>query len=145
VVHYDFIEVTMPLWQEGLRIATGKMPKAVQPSTHALIDCAIAGSFLLMAARFWQRNRRAAIGSLICGGAAAANIILTDYPGGALDAISYRTHGRVDGGLAGITAAMPRLMGFADDPEARIFGAMALAETVVTGMTDFKHYQRDLD
>ncbi len=134
----------MPLWQEGLRIATGKMPKAVQPSTHALIDCAIAGSFLLLAARFWQSNRRAAIGSLICGGAAAANIVLTDYPGGALDVISYKTHGRIDGGLAGITAAVPRLMGFADAPEAKVFGAMALVETVVTSVTDFQHYQREL-
>lgn len=134
----------MPLWQAGLRFAAGRMPKAVQPSTHALLDCAIAGSFLLMAARFWQRNRRAAIGSLICGGAVAANIVLTDYPGGALDVVSYKTHGHVDSGLAGITAAVPRLMGFADDPEAKAFGAMALAETVVTGMTDFKHYERGL-
>ncbi len=133
----------MPLWQEGLRIVTGKMPKAVQPSTHAFIDCAIAGSFLLMAARFWQQNRRAAVGSLICGGAALANIVLTDYPGGAINVISYKTHGRVDGGLAGITAAVPRLMGFSNDPEAKVFGAMALAETLVAGITDFKHYERD--
>jgi hypothetical protein len=133
----------MPLWQQGLRFAAGRMPKAIQPSTHALIDCAIAGTFLLVAARFWRRNRRAAIGSLICGGAAAANIIFTDYPGGALDAISYKTHGRVDGGLAGMTAAMPRLMGFANEPEARAFGALALAETLVSSMTDYQHYERD--
>jgi hypothetical protein len=142
-VHYESTEVHMPLWQEGLHIAMGKSPKAIQPATHALIDCAIAGTFLLMAARLWQRNRRAAIGSLICGGAAAANIVLTDYPGGALDFISYKTHGRVDSGLAGITAAMPRLMGFSGEPEARAFGMMALAETAVSGLTDFKHYERE--
>jgi hypothetical protein len=133
----------MPLWQEGLRIAMGKSPKAIPPATHALIDCAVAGSFLLMAARFWQRNRRAAIGSLICGGAAVANIVLTDYPGGALDVISYKTHGHVDSGLAGITAVVPRLMGFSGEPEAKAFGMMAMAETVVNGLTDFKHYERE--
>lgn len=133
----------MPLWQEGLRMALGRTPKAIRPTTHALLDCAIAGSFLLLAARSWRSNRRAAVASLICGGVVAANVVLTDYPGGALDVLSYRTHGRVDGGLAGITAAMPRLMGFSGESEARVFGALALAETVVSGMTDFKHYQRE--
>jgi hypothetical protein len=123
-------------------MVTGRMPKMVKPSTHAVLDCAIAGSFLLMAARFWRRNRRAAIGSLICGGAAAANVVLTDYPGGALDLLSYKTHGRVDSGLAGITAVVPRLMGFANEPEAKVFGALALAETVVSGITDYKYYER---
>jgi hypothetical protein len=137
------MEVPMPLWQAGLRFALGRTPKAIQPSTHALIDFAIAGSFLLIAARQWPRNRRAAIGSLICGAAVAANVVLTDYPGGALDFISYKTHGQIDGGLAGITAAMPRLLGFADAPEARTFGTLALAETVVTGLTDYEHYERE--
>jgi hypothetical protein len=135
----------MSLWPLGMQIVKGRLPKAVQPTTHAVLDCAIAGSFLLLAARFWQRNRRAAVASLICGGASAANMMLTDYPAGALDVISYRTHGRVDGGLAGVTATLPRLLGFADEPEARAFSAMALAETVVTGLTDFKHYERGLE
>jgi hypothetical protein len=135
----------MSLWPLGLQIVKGRLPKAVQPSTHAVLDCAIAGSFLLLAARFWRRNRRAAVASLICGGASAANMVLTDYPAGALDVISYRTHGRIDGGLAAVTATLPRLMGFANEPEARAFGAMALAETVVTSVTDFKHYERGLE
>jgi len=54
-------------------------------------------------------------------------MMLTDYPAGALDVISYRTHGRIDGGLAAVTATLPRLMGFANEPEAKVFGALALA------------------
>ena len=127
----------MPLWQQALRTATDKMPKAIPPSTHALLDCAIAGSFLLMAARFWNRNRRAAVGSLLCGGAMVANIVLTRYPAGAVDVLSYEAHGRLDGGVAGITAAVPRLMGFAGEPEAGAFGTMALVATLVTSMTDY--------
>lgn len=67
----------------------------------------------------------------------AANVVLTDYPGGALDVLSYRTHGRVDGGVAGLTAAVPRLMGFANEPEAGTFTSMALVATLATSMTDF--------
>ncbi len=59
----------MALWHKGFRAAVGKMPKVIDPTTHAVLDYAIAGSFLLMGVRFWRRSKRAAIGSLVCGGA----------------------------------------------------------------------------
>lgn len=127
----------MVLWQQGVRLAARKMPKRIGPATHAALDLAIAGSFLLLAARSWRRNRRAALGSLLCGGVAVANVLLTDYPGGALKVINYQTHARVDAVLAGLTAATPRLLGFADDDEARFFGAQALVGTLVSSLTDF--------
>jgi peptidoglycan/LPS O-acetylase OafA/YrhL len=128
----------MPLLHEAVRLATDRMPKTVKPSTHALADYAIAGSFFVMAALFWRRNRRAAMASLICGGAAAVNIVLTEYPGGAFDSISYKTHGHVDRGLAGIAAVLPKMMGFSEEPEARAFTTMALVATTVTSLTDFE-------
>jgi hypothetical protein len=131
----------MPLWQTGLRMAVGKMPKLINPTTHAVIDYAVAGSFLLMGILFWKRNKRAAVGSLFCGGAAVANILLTDYPGGAYNVISYKSHGRIDTGLAGITAAMPRLMGFDSEPQAKFFEIEALSKTAIIGLTDFEYYE----
>jgi len=131
----------MPLWQKGFRMAVGKMPKVINPTTHAVLDYAVAGSFLLMGILVWKRNKPAAIGSLICGGAAAANIMLTDYPGGMNKVISYKAHGRIDAGLAGITAAMPRIMSFDDEPEARFFEFEALSATAIVGLTDFDRYQ----
>jgi len=131
----------MPLWHKGLRMAVGKMPKMIDPPTHAVLDYAVAGAFLIMGIRFWKRNKRAAIGSLLCGGAAATNIALTDYPGGARKVLSYKAHGRVDAGLAGVTAAVPRLLRFEDEPEARFFEFEALAETVIVGLTDFDYYE----
>jgi hypothetical protein len=116
------------------------MPKLIGPTTHAAFDYAFAGSLLVMAARLWKRNRRAAIGSLICGGATAANAIVTDHPVGTLDLIDYKTHARIDAALAALTAATPRLMGFANDDEARLFSAHALARTVVSSLTDFDDY-----
>jgi hypothetical protein len=131
----------MPLWQQGTRAITRRMPKIIDPSTHAVLDYAVAGTFLLAAAALWNRNKRAAIGSLVCGGATAINALFTDYPGGVFPTISYRTHGNVDAGLAGLTASTPRLLGFAGESEARLFGVSAFAETVIAGLTDYDYYE----
>ena len=131
----------MPLLRKGLRMAVGKMPKVIDPTTHAVLDYVVAGSLLVMGILFWKRSKRASIGSLFCGGAAAANIAFTDYPGGARQLISYKTHGRIDTGLAGLTAAVPRLLRFHDEPEAAFFEVEALAETAIVGLTDFDYYE----
>jgi hypothetical protein len=131
----------MALLESGVRFAAGRMPKVIKPGTHAVLDYAIAGVFLAMGARLWKRNRRAAVGSLLCGGAAALNAVATDYPGGVFRVIDYHTHGNIDASLAVLTAATPRLLGFSDEAEARFFGFQALAETVVSGLTDYDHYE----
>jgi len=132
----------MGVLHKGLRFAAGRLPKVIDPNTHAVLDYAVAGSFLLMGVLFWKRNKRAAVSSLFCGGAAAANIMLTDYPGGRHQVISYKTHGEVDLRLAGLTAAMPGLMSFGDEPEAKFFEIGALTETAIVGLTDYDYYER---
>lgn len=134
----------MALWHRGLRMALGKLPKVIKPSPHAVLDYAVVGSFILMSALYWRRNRRAALGCLVCGGATAVNSILTEYPGGVFRAISYRDHGRIDARIAGFTAAVPGLMHFKDEPEARFFGLHALGQTTIVGLTDFDHYELGL-
>jgi hypothetical protein len=128
------------LMQKGLAAMSGRMPKVINPRTHAVIDYVVAGTFLAVGALYWGRNKRAAISSFICGAATVMNSMLTDYPGGAWRVMSYQNHGRIDAGLAGITATMPNLMQFADDREARFFQMQALAETAVTALTDFEAY-----
>ena len=127
----------MSLMQKGVALAAGRMPKMISPRVHAALDYAVAGSFLLMGALFWKRNRRAAIGSLLCGGATAAVSLLTDYPGGARKVIPYSVHGQIDTGLIAMTAAMPRLVNIEDDREAKFFARQAVAKTAITAMTDF--------
>jgi hypothetical protein len=131
----------MPLWQLGTRAVTRKLPKVIGPNTHALLDYGVAGIFLVAAARFWGRNRRAAMGALLCGGGKLANAMLSDYPGGAVALMSYKAHGRTDAAIAALTAATPQLMGFSDEEESRLFSAQALAETLIAGMTDFDYYE----
>ncbi len=118
------------------------MPKVIDPTTHAVLDYAVAASFLLMGVRFWKRSKRAAIGSLFCGGAAAANIMFTDYPGGTHPILSYKMHGRIDAGIAGVTAVVPRVLRFGDEREARFFEIEALVNTAIAGLTDFDYYER---
>ena len=133
----------MPLWHSGAKLAVRRMPKVISPTTHAMLDYVVVASFLLKGARLWKRHRRASAASLICGGAVLANALLTDYPGGVVPKISFRTHGRNDSAIAGFTASAPRLLGFAHDAESRFFNVEALTGTVITGLTDFEYYDEE--
>jgi hypothetical protein len=128
---------TMALIDSATRLVADRLPKVIDPKTHAVIDYVVAGTFLAMGAFFWKRNKRAAIGALTCGGAAAATSMLTDYPGGVKKYLSFETHGKIDAGLAGLTAMVPNIFAFKDEDEAAFFRTMAVAETVVAGLTDF--------
>jgi len=127
----------MPMMQKGIAAFSDHMPKVISPKVHAMADYATLGGFLIMSALFWKRHRRAAIGSMACAAAEAANILLTDYPGGVSDIASFQTHGRIDVGLAAISSALPNFMEFSRQPEAKFFRVMGLSITSVGALTDF--------
>ncbi len=131
----------MPLVQKGVALAAGRMPQVLKPRGHAVVDYVMAGMFFTATALYWRRNKRAAISSLICGGISTANSLLTDFPGGVWKVISFQTHGKLDAGLAALSATMPQFMSFEEDDEARFFTVLSLAETAVTAMTDFDYYE----
>lgn len=132
----------MALMQKGVAMAARRLPKKISPRVHSALDYAVAGSFLLAGAIFWKRNRRAAVGSLLCGGATAAVSLLTDYSGDRSKPIPYSMHGRIDTGLIAMTAAIPRMVNIEGDPAARFFSGEAMAKTAITAMTDFDHRRR---
>jgi hypothetical protein len=127
----------MPIADRATRAVAKRLPKIIGPRAHAVADYATAGAFFLTGALFWRDNQRAALGALLCGGAITATSLLTDYPGGIKRVISFPAHGRIDAGLAGLTATMPNFLAFSDDEEARFFRGFALVETVIAGLTDF--------
>jgi hypothetical protein len=127
----------MPLSQIAARAVANKLPKVINPTAHAVIDYAMAGAFFALGAYFWRNNKRAALGAMLCGSATVATSMLTDYPGGVKRVISFETHGKIDAGLAGLAATMPNFLAFKDEEEASFFRTAALAETLVTGLTDF--------
>ncbi|HLK34192.1 MAG TPA: hypothetical protein VKT29_13945 [Terriglobales bacterium] len=136
----------MPVLHSSVKLLTKHLPKVISPKAHAVLDYATAATFvaagILMLTR--KRNKRAGISALVCGGAEIATSLLTDYPGGVTDLISFPTHGKIDMGLAAMTATLPEFMGFADEAEMGFFRAQAVLITANTGLTDFgrgRHYE----
>lgn len=114
-----------------------QFPKAVSPRTHSILDYATAAVFMAAGAFFWRRNRRAAVASFVNGGAIAGVALLTDYSGDGSNAISYRVHGKIEAGFPVLTAGLPNLLGFAEEPEAQFFKAAAITQATIAGLTDY--------
>jgi hypothetical protein len=117
---------------------TNRLPKIISPRVHAIIDYATVGSFVLMGALFWKNNKKAAVAAWCCGAMEATNTLLTDFPGGVTDVISFETHGKIDAAMAGAVATLPNLLGFSGEPEAKHFRLQGGMIAAVTGMTNFK-------
>ena len=126
-------------------VLSKKLPKVISPKVHAIIDYASIGAFVLMGALFWKRNKRASIAAFSCAAAEATTTLLTDFPGGVTDVISFETHGRIDAALAGAAASLPNLLGFAGAPEAKHFRIQGLVIGAVTGMTTPEQQESEYD
>lgn len=127
----------MPLTDMAARAVANKLPKVIDAKTHAFFDYGTAATCFALGAMFWSRNKRASIGAMLCGSAIVATSMITDYPGGVKKMLTFQTHGKVDAGLAGLTAAIPNFLAFSNEEEAKYFRGLALAETVIAGLTDF--------
>ena len=128
----------MPVITAVANAVTKPLPRVMSPKAHAVADYLVMGSMLLAGVLLWRRNPRAAAGALLCAGAELATNLLTDYPGGAARVISYRTHGKIDVGLAAMMATMPEFLGFHDEKERNFFLGAAAAVTAAANLTDFR-------
>ncbi len=133
----------MAIVDSSVKALSNRLPKVISPKTHAIIDYATAGSFLLMGALLWKKHKRAAIGSIVCGAIEANTAMMTDYPGGVARLISFQTHGKIDSGFAGMVGLLPSLLGFSDEKESWFFRGQAMGLAAVTGMTDFEYYEEN--
>ncbi|HEV2962815.1 MAG TPA: hypothetical protein VG649_13380 [Candidatus Angelobacter sp.] len=133
----------MALVEQAVRLMTKKLPKVISPRTHAIIDYAMIGTFILMGSLFWKKNRKAAIAAFSFAAAEANIVLLTDFPGGVTDVIRFETHGRIDRTLAVVTAILPDTLNFGDEPEAQFFRIQGVALGAVTSMTEFTPEQRE--
>lgn len=135
----------MPFSQTIANVGKDHLPKVINPTVHAIIDYAVAGTFLLMGGLFFRKNKRASVGAFIIGSAIVGQSLCTDYPGGVTDLISFDMHGKLDSGMAGLMATMPDLLGFKDEPEAKHFRMQGIAEALVVGMTDWSAGSNESD
>jgi hypothetical protein len=79
----------MALMNQAVDAVTSRLPKVISPRVHAVIDYATAGTFFLMGALFWKNNKRASLAAFFCGAAEATNTMITRFPGGVADVISF--------------------------------------------------------
>jgi hypothetical protein len=127
----------MAILNNLVKMALKPLPGMISPRGHAVLDYMIVGAFIATAGVFWKRNKRAAVSSLLCGGAQLGVSLLTDYPGGARPAIPFSTRRKLDLGLAAMTAAMPEFMNFEGEPEQKFFTAQGVLMTVANELTQF--------
>jgi hypothetical protein len=132
----------MPLLNSLAKVVAKSLPRMLSPKAHAVVDYITAGSFLISAGLFWQRNQRAALAALICGSSELAVSLLTDYPGGVTTRISFPRHREIDLGLAAMTATMPEFLAFKDHAERKFFLAQGVLITAVTELTQFPEKAR---
>jgi hypothetical protein len=125
----------MPILNSLAKIVAKPVPRMVTLQIHTMIDYATVGVFLGTGAWFWRRNKRAAVASLISGGAELAIILLTDYPGGIKKVISFPTHRKLDYGLAGIVATMPESFAFKGGEETKFFRVQGALITLLGELT----------
>lgn len=123
--------------QKVASVGVDRMPSKISPGTHAMIDYGLAIVTAIFAIRCLRTNKAAAVAGIMASLCELTNIAMTDVPGGICKEISFPLHGRIDMGNSAMLAAMPKMMGFADDPESKFFYATAVASTVVTGLTDY--------
>ena len=125
----------MPVLNNLAKIAAKPIPRVISPRAHAMADYMSVGLFLGGAAFFWRRNKRAAMASLICGGAELTVMLLTDYPGGMKEFLTFSTHREMDYGLAAMAATMPESLAFAGDDETKFFRIQGALITLLGELT----------
>jgi hypothetical protein len=111
--------------------------RPITPSQHAVLDYAVALSFLAMAFRFRRRNPAASMLACLNGSLVLGVAMVTDYPGGLWPALGFKTHRIMDVGQAALAGCGPLLFGFAATSEARAFYAQAASEVAVIAATDW--------
>jgi len=124
------------------RISVPGVPKVIGPGRHAVLDYNVAATYLALGARLARRHRAASTLAFLNGSLVLGMSLLTDYPGGLWRRISFPMHGALDLGQAALAGFGPMLMGFARDPEARVFYGQALSELGVVAATDWHAQQQ---
>ena len=94
----------MPILTKATDLATRKLPKFISPQAHRAADYAIVSGFAAAGVVYWNRNRRAAIASWLCGGSMLVLNLATHYDGvGKKRPVSLVDHRRTELGMAAAT------------------------------------------
>jgi hypothetical protein len=129
--------VSVPLLQKSIQLLGKPLPKVITPTAHTIADYAIAALFMVGAALFWRKNKRAAIASLVCGTAEAGVAATTDRTGSLQRRIGFPLRRKIDLGLSTLAASMPEFLAFEDEREKNFFRMQSIAIVGVSALTRF--------
>lgn len=132
----------MPMLNSLTKVAAKPLPRMISPKAHAILDYVIVGTFFASAGWFWRRNKRAAIASLLSGGAKLAVSLMTDYPGGVRKVIHYPVRREIDLGIAAMVATMPEFLAFKNEPQRKFFLAEGALITAVNELAQIPEPRR---
>jgi hypothetical protein len=112
-------------------------PAVIPAKTHGIIDYIHVGANFLAAALFSRSNKRASVAAFALGANVLANALMTDYPLGVFRLYSFKVHGALDYGVALTSAAMPKILGIEDEPEAIFFNLQGAGESIIAALSDY--------
>src|SRR3954464_4620921 len=116
---------------------TAGIPAVISPAQHAVLDYGVAATFLSLGFALARTHRPAATLAFLNGAMVLGMSMLTNYPGGLVRRLSFKTHRTGDIVQAALAGVGPALFGFAADPEARYFYGQAVSEAGVIAATDW--------
>ncbi|HTJ86566.1 MAG TPA: hypothetical protein VL349_04845 [Terriglobales bacterium] len=122
---------------------TRRLPKLVSPEMHRSADYLIAGVLIAGALALLRKNRRAAYGSLACGGSLLGLSLTTRYPGRGRNLVNFSIHGKAEIGMAFVLAALPEILRL-EKWERQFFAVNATALTALANLTDFHRYRQNV-
>lgn len=118
------------------------MMKLLSPTTHAVLDYALAILFLLAPALFGFSGTAASV-SYAVGVVYIAASLLTKYPLGLFKLIPFPVHGVLESISAAAWIVFPWLFGYADVPAARNFFILAgIGLLIVAALTNYEAAQK---
>lgn len=112
--------------------------KPISPTLHGILDYGTV-LFLALAPTLFRLTETPALALYILAVIIAGLTLITAFPPGLVRLIRVRTHGGVDLVTSFVIAALPWILGFADQPVARnLFLAVALLLLLVWLLTDWR-------
>src|SRR5947208_17114276 len=87
-----------------------KMPRVIDAKTHAIIDYIHAATNIFAGFAMRKRSRKASNAAFMLGASVLANALMTDYPLGVFRLYSFKVHGMLDYGVAGLSATLPEML-----------------------------------
>ena len=112
--------------------------KPITPTLHGLLDYT-AAAFLALAPSLFNLTGTPALACYLRAGIVLGLTLFTAFPSGVIKGIPVHVHGGIDLVTAVVIAALPWLLGFADQGTARLlFLAVALLILVIWALTQWR-------